>query len=291
MLDWDDLRVFAALSEEGSLAAAGRRLRIDHVTVARRVANLEDRTGLKLVDRRQKKTVLTADGVRIADHARRMQDEAFSLERTLLASRADLAGEITASVPPLLALNWIAPKLGAFLDVYPGISLTIAGEARTASLTRREADIAMRLSRPTSETLVARRIGHVRYRLFATADYLSQTRLADRRYVLFDDTYGDLPHQAWLWSIVGMGQRVALRSNELPIQAAAVAGGAGIAALPEFVGIAKGLIDADAEGRHFDREVWLAWHEDLRGQPAIAAVAEFLADCVPRGEEKRSMPS
>lgn len=282
MLDWDDLRVFAALAEEGSLAAAGRRLRIDHVTVARRVVSLEERTGLKLVDRRQKKTVLTAAGHKIADHARRMQDEAFSLERTLLSSRADLAGDIAVTVPPLLAMEWITPKLAGFFDRYPGIRLTLMAEARIASLTRREADIAMRLSRPTDEMLVGRKVGRVRYRLFATADYLARVPEPERRYVLFDDAFRELPHQVWLRSIVGEDIRVVLRSNDLPIQAAAVAAGAGVAVLPEFIGVASRLVDADPEGRFFDREIWLAWHEDLRGQPVVAAVVDFLAACIPR---------
>lgn len=283
MLDWDDLRVFAVLSEEGSLAAAGRRLQVDHVTVARRVASLEARTGLKLVDRRQKKTVLTAAGLRIADHARRMQDEAFSLERTLLSSRDDLAGDIAVTVPPLLAMAWLTPKLSGFFDAHPGINLTLHAEARVVSLNRREADIAMRLSRPTDEMLVARRVGRVRYRLFATADYLSRVPMKERRYVLFDDAFRDLPHQVWLRSVVGENIRVVLRSNDLPIQAAAVVAGAGVAVLPDFVGAAGKLVDADPEGRSFDREVWLALHEDLRGQPAIAAVVDFLASCVPHG--------
>lgn len=284
MLDWDDLRFFAALAEEGSLAAAGRRLRVDHVTVARRVVSLEERTGLKLVDRRQKKTVLTSAGLRIADHARRMQDEAFSLERTLLSSRGELAGEIAVTVPPMLAMAWVMPKLAAFFDAHPGISLTLMAEARIASLNRREADVAMRMTRPTDETLVARRVGHVRYRLFAQADYLARVPQAQRRYVLFDDAFRELPHQRWLRSIVGDDLQVVLRSNDLPIQAAAVAAGAGVAVLPDFVGSAHGLVDADPQGRSFDREVWLAWHEDLRGQPAIAAVVDFLAGCVPRSD-------
>lgn len=282
MLDWDDLRVFAALSEEGSLAAAGRRLKVDHVTVARRVASLEARTGLKLIDRRQKKTVLTAAGLRIADHALRMQNEAFSLERMLVATRGELAGNVRVSLPLLLAMEWVAPKLSSFFTGYPQISLTLAGENRTASLTRREADIAMRLSRPFDETLIMRKVGRVRYRLYAARAYLAETSAQTRSYVLFDEA--DLPHQVWLRSIVGDDIHVMLRSNELPIQVAAVAAGAGIAALPDFVGLRHDLVDADPDGRSFDRDVWLAWHEDLRDQPAIVAVADFLASCVPRGD-------
>lgn len=282
MLDWDDLRFFVSVAEEGSLAGAGRRLGVDHVTVARRVAALEVSTGLKLVDRRQRKTVLTSDGVRIAAHARRMQDEAFSLERTLLTSKAGPSGDIAVSLPPLLALEWVAPKLADFAKAYPAISLTLTGEARMASLIRREADIAMRLSRPADDALIVRRIGVLRYRLFADAAYLQRVPPTDRRYILFDTPFRDVPHQVWMRSIIGVDPPVVLRSNDLAIQAAAAAAGSGVGVLPEFVGEKHGLVDADLDKRFFAREIWLTWHEDLRGQPAIGAVAEFLAASVPR---------
>jgi DNA-binding transcriptional LysR family regulator len=77
MFDWDDLRHFAALADAGSLSAAARRLRVEHATVARRVAALEATAGVKLVDRRSGRYVLTPDGQRVADHARRIENEAF----------------------------------------------------------------------------------------------------------------------------------------------------------------------------------------------------------------------
>jgi DNA-binding transcriptional LysR family regulator len=282
LFDWDDLRFFAVLAEEGSLAATGRRLGVDHVTVARRVAALEAKTGLKLVDRRQKRTELTAAGLRVADHARRMQDEAFSLERTLLMSRSELSGDVSVSLPSSLASELVAPKLAEFLGSHPGLRLTIMGEARNVSLSRREADIAMRLVRPGGEALIARKVGTIRYRLFASQAYLSNVPVEERRYILFDLPLQDLPQQKWLYSIIPGDLVVVLRSNELAIQAAAAAAGAGIAILPDFLGAREGLVDADELRRHFDREVWLTWHEDLRGQPAISAVAEFLSSCVPR---------
>ena len=282
MLDWDDLRFFAVLGEEGSLAATGRRLGVDHVTVARRVANLEESTGLKLVDRRDRRTTLTSAGLRVANHARRMQDEAFSLERTLMMSKSDLAAEVSVSLPPLLAMEWIAPRLKDLFESHPEMSIRLTGEARTVSLSRREADIAMRLSRPIGDALIARKIGVLRYRLFATPEYLAANERTRYRYILFDPSLRNLPQQAWMHSVIGDDPPVALRSNEMAIQCAAAIAGAGIAVLPEFIATKHGLLDSDPSSRYFERDIWLTWHEDLRGQPAIVAVAEFLAACVPR---------
>lgn len=77
MLDWNDLRHFVVLAREGTLSAAARTLRVDHATVARRVAALEAATALKLVDRRARSYALTADGRRIAAAAAPMEEAAF----------------------------------------------------------------------------------------------------------------------------------------------------------------------------------------------------------------------
>src|SRR5262249_51527761 len=113
MFDWEDLRYFAALTREGSLSAAARALKVDHATVARRVAALEDALGMKLVDRRGRSYELTADGERIAALASRMEDEADTIGRAARAVRPGLTGEVSISAPPNLASTFIAPRLAA----------------------------------------------------------------------------------------------------------------------------------------------------------------------------------
>ncbi len=146
MPDWEDLRHFVTLAREGSLSAAARVLGVDHATVARRVAALEADTGMKLVDRRARSYVLTDTGRRVADTAAPMEDAAFAVERTALAAKASLRGDITISSPPSLTNALIAPHLLRLRQRHPGIRLTLIGEKRAASLNRREADIAVRLS-------------------------------------------------------------------------------------------------------------------------------------------------
>lgn len=279
MLNWDDLKFLVLLEEKGSLAAAAKRLAVDHVTVARRIASLEEALGVKLVDRRQKRTVMTQAGLRIAAHARRMQEEVYALERTASSVRPDIAGPVSISAPGLIAAEMIAPRLGAFLKAHPDLELTLRGDVQAVSITRREADVSVRLSMPNDPTLIRRQVGTLRYRFLASPDYLAQTPFEAYRYVFFDKSEGLLPHETWLKSLVGPAFAIALHSNDLNIQAAAVAAGAGVLAMPEILARRFGLVDAHPDKAFYERQIWLCWHEDQRGQPAIDAVTSFLADC------------
>lgn len=280
MLNWDDLKFLLLLEEKGSLAAAAKRLGVDHVTVARRIASLEGALGAKLVDRRQKRTVMTPAGLRIAAHARRMQEEVHALERTASSVRPEVAGPLSISAPALVAAELIAPRLAGFLKAHPALEVTLRGDVQTVSITRREADISVRLSTPTDPTLIRRQVGTLRYRCLASPNYVLKTEFEAFRYVLFDNGDDLLPHEAWMKSLAGSSFEIALRSNDLGIQLSSVAAGAGVAAAPEILGRRFGLVDAHPEKLFFDRHVWLCWHEDQRGQPAIEAVSAFLADCL-----------
>jgi DNA-binding transcriptional LysR family regulator len=279
MMNWDDLKFLLLLEEKGSLAAAARRLGVDHVTVARRIASLEDALGVKLVDRRQKRTIMTQAGLRIAAHARRMQEEVHALERTASSVRPEVAGPVSISAPGQITAELIAPRLGPFLKAYPGLEITLRGDVQTVSLTRREADVSVRLSTPADPTLIRRQVGTLRYRFLASPAYVAETVFAAYRYVLFDDGDDLLPHEKWMEMLAARPFAIAMRSNDLGIQLAAVAAGTGVLAAPEILGSRHGLVDAHPEKAFFDRNVWLCWHEDQRGQPAIEAIVAFLADC------------
>jgi len=279
MLDWDDLRHFTALVDEGSLSAAARRLRVEHATVARRIAALEEKVGVKLVDRRGGRYVLTAHGERVAEHARRMEAEALDIERALRAGLEEASVEVSVSAPPLMATHLVAPRLPILKQAHPRLRLQLRGESRAVSLARGEADIVLRLTRPSDTTLVARKVGSVTYRLYGSKEYLNGRTPDDFEFIAFDESLDNAPHMLWLKALAGE-RPVLLRSNELAIQVAAAQAGVGLAVLPTFVGDAAGLVNADPDDWSNTRDLWLAFHRDLRGNSAIAAIASFLADCV-----------
>jgi DNA-binding transcriptional LysR family regulator len=106
--------------------------------------------------------VLTADGERIAALAARMEETSFAVDRAVRAVQPGLAGEVSISAPPLLASTLIAPRLAELRKAHRDIHVRLIGEKGSASLSRREADLAVRLTRPTEKRLVVRKIGHDR---------------------------------------------------------------------------------------------------------------------------------
>jgi DNA-binding transcriptional LysR family regulator len=176
MFDWEDLRYFVAFSQEQSLAKAARQLKVDHATVARRIASLEQSLELKLVDRRPRVYVLTVDGERIAERGKRMQAESFAVERKSIAGQEVVSGEVVVSAPPSMASSVIAPNLGKLRAQHPAVRVRLIAETRNVSLIRREADIAVRPSRPAEADLVDRKIAVIPFALYASPHYLACVR-------------------------------------------------------------------------------------------------------------------
>lgn len=278
MLDWQDMLNFVALAEAGTLSGAARRLRVEHATVARRVAALEGSVGAKLVDRRSGRYVLTAMGETVAAHGRRMQAEAFAMERAVLGGSGEARPvSVSVSAPPVIASHLIAPGIAAFRRAEPRISLQLLGESRQVSLARGEADVALRLARPADRSLVVRRLRTITYRLYCSRAYARRHTPATADYLGLGAELDSAPNQSWLERQAG-DRPIVFRANDLAALTAAAAAGAGIAALPDFLGTAAKLAVVGEQA--FDRALWLTYHRELRGTPAIVAVVAFLADCL-----------
>jgi DNA-binding transcriptional LysR family regulator len=279
MFDWEDLRHFAALAREHTLSAAARALKVDHATVARRIAALEASLGLKLVDRRPRSYVLTADGERIAAQAARMEEASFDVGRAARAAQPVLAGEVSISAPPLLASTLIAPRLAELRDAHPGIHVRLIGEKRSASLSRREADLAVRLSRPTEKRLVVRKIGTIEFRLYAAPRYLAAHEPGNFEFIGYDESLDDVPQQRLLKAAAGT-RAIVLRTNDIDSQRVAARAGVGIATLPRYLGDTDAaLVPLDLKMKSVTRDIWLVVHSDLRRAPPVRAVMTFLVAC------------
>jgi DNA-binding transcriptional LysR family regulator len=280
MADWEDLHHFVTLAREGTLSAAARTLGVDHATVARRVAALEQSTGLKLVDRRSRTTVLTDDGRRIAAVAAPMEEAAFAVGRTARAAKPEVDGEVTISAPPNFASSVIAPRLVRLRQRYPGIHIKLIGEKRKASLGRREADVALRLMRPAEAGLFVRKIGSFGFGLYGAPAYLEKTPPHAFAFIGYDASMAESPQEVWLRTVVGE-REVVLRTNDLETQIAAARSGLGVAALPHYLGDGDPRLQRyEVTQKPINREIWLAVHRDLRQVPSVRAVMEFLVSCL-----------
>jgi DNA-binding transcriptional LysR family regulator len=276
MVDWEDLRHFYALSRLGTLSAAARALGVEHATVARRVAHLEEKIGTKLVDRRGRRLSLTAEGQQIATIAARMSDDALTIERAALNADHRHAGTVRVSAPPAFATAVLVERFVRLRQRHPGINVVVIGETRYASLGRREADIAVRLTRPEQGDLTITKIGEIGFNLYADPAYLAATREPDWTFVGYEETMASSPQERQLAEIVG-SRRVAIRASTLEFQLAAVKAGAGVALLPDFMAANQNLTKLHLPTDPLTRELWLVVHTDIKDVPLIRAVMDELS--------------
>jgi DNA-binding transcriptional LysR family regulator len=278
MADWENLRHFAALAQAGTLSGAARRLDVEHATVARRIAALEAELNLKLVDRRGRKLSLTVDGERIAALVEDMERGAKAIDRAAEGSRTELAGSVTISAPPTFAAAMLARPLVAMRKRHPGIRICILGETRSASLDRREADIAIRLSRPTDGDLIVVKLTELSFQLYGSAAYLSQTSPGDWVLIGYDESMDVTPQQAALIKQMA-GRSIGFRASTLEIQHALVRESGGVAMLPDFMaGNDSALMLAAPDQPPVMRDVWLVSHPDMKGSAVVRAVVNAVRE-------------
>ncbi|MCA9550845.1 MAG: LysR family transcriptional regulator [Myxococcales bacterium] len=278
-LQWDDLRFFLVLARDGTLSGASRRLGVEHSTIARRVARLEEAVGVRLFDRMARGWQLTHEGRALVERAEAVEQEALAFTRAAVGASA-LAGPVRLSAPPILAAHFLVPRLTPLIRAHPDIELTIRGETRNVDMTRVEADLAVRLGDLASSALIARRLGALRYRLYRRAGRPARPP----RVVGFDGELRRLPQQAWLESELGDGP-AALRSNDLTVVLAGVRAGLGPAMLPVFLAAPHAELRAvkTRDAHAWERPLWLVQHPDLKRSARVRAVAEAVIQAFEAG--------
>ncbi|WP_113390065.1 LysR family transcriptional regulator [Rhizobium sp. ERR 1071] len=281
MIDWQDLHHFAALARTGSLSAAARELGVDHATVGRRIAALERALDLRLIDRRPRTSPLTADGRAIAELVAGMEENVEAIRRYSKSAVAGLSAAVKVSAPPSIAAHLLAPKATLFREEHPDITLTIAGVTRRAALNYGEADIAVRMTRPEESDLLVRRIGVMRFGLYAIPS-VAQVPEKDWVFIGYDAAMEHLTQQTWLRSLLE-GRPIVFRATDVFGQLEAARTGLGVVALPAFLGDGEpALVRLPVAVPSPARDLWLVTYPDLRRSPAIRAVMDFVADTIGR---------
>lgn len=275
--DWEDLRYFLALSRHGSLSAAARALKVSHATVARRVASLEAALQATLFDRKADGFVSTARGRRVEALALAME-EAAQASADMVGADAGLSGLVRLTMAGSMAERFVVDRLGTFHKQHPGIDLEILVESRVISLSRREADIAIRFGRPKDSDLLARRLSSVAFSFYASRNYAKTLgRNPSPAMIGFDDENEFIADAAWLNREFPQA-RFIVRTNSQATQAAAARAGLGVAQLPLHVGNNDPrLVPVKLPKNPPDREIWMLLRKDVARLPRVRAVADYLA--------------
>ncbi|WP_245582376.1 LysR family transcriptional regulator [Neorhizobium lilium] len=275
MIDWENLRYFAALAGKGTFLGAARSLGVEHATVSRRVALLEEQLQLRLVDRRGRRIELTPDGARIAAMASRMEEQVLAIGRAALPQDR-LTGTVRISAPPALSSSLLPGPISELRRHHPDIEVTVVGEKRYASLDKREADIAVRLSRPDQGDLTMARIGSVTFNFYASPSYLAEVPEAEWSFISYGADMENSPQHLRLIQTAA-GRRIGLKASTLELQRAAAQAGGGVAMLPDFfVNPSYGLVTALDDKEPIRRDIWLVVHSDIRSVPTIRTVMDAI---------------
>jgi len=279
-LHWDDLRTFLAVQRKSSYAAASRLLGVNATTVGRRIDALEEALGGPLFQRSRNGLVPTEEAARLLVHAERIEAEVLASEREFQGSSKALEGTIRVTAGDgLLAL--LVPALGQLLSRNPGLRVELLGDPRHFDLAKREADVGLRLRRPTESALVRRLLGRVPFRLFASDGYLARrsrpTRveeLAEHDFITYGTSLDRTPPMIWLLSHLRRPPRI--RCTLTATVVAACAAGQGIAiTMPQMMDGVAGISEILPRASIPHRELWAVIHSDLRSNPRVKAVLEW----------------
>src|SRR5882724_45268 len=277
MVDWEDIRHFLAVAQSGTLSGAARKLKVDHATVSRRLAALEATLDVRLVDRLPRSCRLTTLGRQVLERAIEMESGAHGIARLAKAAHAPLVGRVTLSAPPVLVTHLFVEHLARFRAEYPEIRLSLSAQGQQISLSRREADVAVRLVRPDEAGTMARKVGAMAFALYAHRSYAHLAAPERWQFIAFDQNFAEMPQQRWLLGIAG-DRPVACELNHISEHLIAVRAGVGVAGLPCFLGERdRDLVRIHDDVPSFARDIWLVVHRDLRKTPAVRAVMDFAA--------------
>jgi DNA-binding transcriptional LysR family regulator len=272
-MDWDDLRTFLAIARHGTLSGAARALKVTQPTMGRRLAAMEDRTGARLLQRLPGGFALTPLGESVLGNAERIEIEALSAERTITGRDVALEGVVRLTTVDTLAARVVTPALVALQQVHPGIIVELVPDTRTLSLSKREADIALRMSRFEGHEVVARKVGTLALGLYATPNWVGAEQ---PRLVTVLDDQAHLPEAKWLVKQYP-GANIAFRSNSREVQVWAAKSGAGIAAIARYrADCEPDLVRLRPDLPSLTRDIWLGVHSDMRHMPRIRAVMDAI---------------
>jgi DNA-binding transcriptional LysR family regulator len=284
-MNWDDLRYFLAVHRRGSHKAAARLLRVAPTTVSRRIAALESESRATLFVRTPECLKTTPAGLALLPRAERIEAEVLASERELHANQGILSGPLRVTGGDALVNHVIVPSMGGLLARHPELVVELRTETGIVDLSRREADIALRLVRPKEHALVARRLGELPFAIFASETYLQRrgtprtvAAAATHDFIGYDEALDHMSQVRWLHRTVP-SPRFVLRANTITTQVIACAEGLGLALLPLFTASREPRI-RQLFPRQVGptRELWGVFHSDMRGNLRVSTFLRWLAD-------------
>jgi DNA-binding transcriptional LysR family regulator len=280
-VQWDDLRIFLAVAQTGSLRRAARALRLGQPTIGRRLRQLEDALGARLFERTPDGHGLTRWGQTLLPMAEKMAAIATAIDRRRLAF-GDHAGGVVRMAAGEWAARFLAPRLPELVSAHRELTIELAETQVEPDLDRREVDLFIRHGLPAKGHLVRTGLGTMSAAVYGAPSVIeahpaarTNARWRSCPWVAYDAPHEYFGSMRWLAERLG-DLRPQVRASEFSLLLEAIRAGAGLGILPCFVGDADpGLERVTAPIDELAADLWLVVHPDLRAIPRIRLVMEW----------------
>jgi DNA-binding transcriptional LysR family regulator len=286
-MDWDKLRIFHAVADAGSFTHAGHELALSQSAVSRQISALETDLNVPLFHRHARGLILTEQGEVLYRTAHDVFTKLAAAKTRLMDSKEKPSGELRITTTVGLGSVWLTPRIKEFTELYPQISVTLMLEDRELDLSMREADVAIRLRRPTQPDLIQRKLFTVHHHIYASLDYIkkygipkSVEDLDKHKILTFGQAPGYLTTINWL-ELAGRTddnpRPVAFRVNNAYGLRRAVQAGVGIASLADYIVASDSnlvQIDLPLEAPQFD--TYFVYPEELKDTKRITVFRDFI---------------
>ena len=284
--DWDLFQSLHAVLEAGSLSAAARYRGLTQPTLGRHIETLEQRLGSPLFLRSPRGLQPTDLALELKPHLAEMAAAASAAVRDASGLANSLGGSIRVTTSEIVGVEVLPPILTSFREAHPDVVVEMLISNFLEDLSRREADIAVRMAPPTQSALVAKKVGEVDLGFYATQEYLDRhgtptcvEDLERHAIVGFDSparTVRDLPG----FNMPIERELFSYRTDNDLAQLAAVSAGFGIGVSQPPVAMRRNLVRVLPEMKVFSMGIWVVMHENLRGSRRMRAMFDHLVEGV-----------
>ena len=286
-MDWDKLRIFHAVADAGSFTHAGHELGLSQSAVSRQISALEEGLNVPLFHRHARGLILTEQGEVLYRTAHDVFTKLAAAQTRLMDSKEKPSGELRITTTVGLGSVWLTPRLAEFTELYPQINVTLLLDDRELDLAMREADVAIRLRRPTQPDLIQRKLFTVHNHLYASTAYVkkygipkSVEDLDKHKIVTFGQAPGYLTTVNWLETAGRPDddpRPVALRVNNAYGLRRAVQAGVGIASLADYIVAADtGLVQIDLPVETPEFDTYFVYPEELKDTKRVTVFRDFI---------------
>jgi DNA-binding transcriptional LysR family regulator len=280
-MNWDDLKYFLAVVRTGTLRGGADSIRVNHTTLNRRLCVMEERLGSRLFVRSNAGLALTQLGENLRPYAERVEQEMVAAARVIVGQDAQPAGIVYVTLPHGLAMSSIMDDLSGFADLYPDITLNLHFVNTIADLTRREADVSLRVAHEVTDDVVGRKLVRMSHAAYCTKDYAQ--RVQDNKgegltLIGWHEPESDMTAK-WIQQSCYPKALLKHRVSELVPLITLTASGLGMAYLPCHLGDrSPELIRAPFQKPLAYRNLWLLLHRDLRNTARVRLFVDYLAE-------------